>query len=107
MIPPANAEMADLPVIDLDPDAMYSLEVIADLTGVASQTILLYQEQGLLATVPSGPQQTRGFDDEALRTLRRIEYLRSTYGMNLSGIKLMLDLMNEVERLQHDLRLRR
>ena len=59
----------DVPLYDPEEQATYSLEMLAEITGVSSQTILHYQEQGLLP--PSG------FDDEALHTLRRIDYLHS------------------------------
>jgi DNA-binding transcriptional MerR regulator len=84
---------------DPEEPATYSLEMVAEITGVSSQTILHYQEQGLL---PSA-----GFDDEALHTLRRIDYLRSTCETNLSGLRLILDLLDQVENLRTELRARR
>jgi DNA-binding transcriptional MerR regulator len=44
------------------------------------------------------------FNDEAIRILRRIEYLRNVCGINLSGIKMILDLVNEAERLRAEVR---
>ena len=44
------------------------------------------------------------FNDDAIRVLRRVEYLRVACGLNLPGIKMALDLMNEVERLQAEVR---
>ena len=44
------------------------------------------------------------FDDEAIRIVRRIEYLRSVCGLNLAGIKLVMALTEEVERLRNELR---
>jgi hypothetical protein len=35
--------------------------------------------------------------------LRRIDYLRTDCGLNLVGVKLMMDLAREVERLQEEL----
>jgi hypothetical protein len=43
------------------------------------------------------------FKDEAIRILRRIEYLRTACSLNLIGIKLMLELSREVERLREKL----
>jgi DNA-binding transcriptional MerR regulator len=64
---------------DATPPA-YSLEILAEITGVATQTIVQYQEHGLIR-----PQ----FDDETIRALRRIEHLRETCEMNLHGLKLL------------------
>jgi DNA-binding transcriptional MerR regulator len=87
----------DLPLYEPDEHATYSLEIVAKITGVDTETILLYQEQGLLGETPD-------FDDEAVHTLRRIEHLRRRFETNLSGVRLMLSLMDEVERLRNSLR---
>jgi len=44
------------------------------------------------------------FDDDAIRVLRRIQRLRVGCGLNLPGIKIALGLLNEVERLQAEVR---
>jgi DNA-binding transcriptional MerR regulator len=77
------------------PEASYSLEIVSELTGVSTQTIVQYQEHGLIQPV---------FDDETIRALRRIEHLRETCEMNLSGLKLLTQLLEEVERLRAELR---
>ena len=100
--PPAN-EAAGQPLHNPDEAPGYTLDLVAELTGISSQTILHYQQQGLVK-----PAATTGhFDDEALYALRRIEQLRSTYETNLPGLKLILDLMDEVDRLNAALRARR
>ncbi|MBN8419452.1 MAG: MerR family transcriptional regulator [Verrucomicrobia bacterium] len=76
----------------------YSLEVLAETTGVTTQVIVQYQEHGLL------PPR---FDDEAVRALRRIEHLRETCEMNLRGLKMLTQLLDEVEQLRQELRARR
>ena len=101
MIPPS--EDSALPLFEPDPEATYTLEVVAELCGISTQTVLHYQEQGLLPRTP----RPASYTDEALRALRRIEDLRTHYEMNLEGIKLMLQLMDDLERLQRDLRSRR
>jgi MerR family transcriptional regulator/heat shock protein HspR len=80
-----------------DDDAAYSLEVFARISGVETETILHYQELGLLRPLPDSGDH---FDDEALRTLRRIEHLRDTCGVNETGIRLILDLLDELDRLR-------
>ena len=44
------------------------------------------------------------FNEEAIRTPCRIEYLHTDCGINLIGIKKILRLMNEMERLQAKVR---
>jgi DNA-binding transcriptional MerR regulator len=90
---------SDLPIFAPDADATYQLEFVAELTGSSSKTILLYQEEGLV--------KSDALDDEAVRKLRQIEHLRATFEIDRSGLKLVLDLMEQVERLQQELRERR
>ena len=92
----------DLPLYEPDADATYQLEIVAQLTGISSQTILHYQEQGLIRA-GGNPSE---FDEETLHTLRRIEHLRQTCEANESGLKLILDLMDQVEQLKAALRAR-
>ena len=47
------------------------------------------------------------FDDEAVRSLRRIEHLRDTCELNLTGLKLLASLLEEVEQLRAELHARR
>ena len=104
---PAKPAAAAWPVYEPDPDAVYALEIIVELTGLPAATILQYKQHGLVAPVAARGPGARQFDEEALRTLRRIEHLRARYEMNLRGLKLMLDLLEEVERLRAHLRSRR
>ena len=101
---PTENDGDNVPVFGLDTEASYSLEIIAQLTGVSSQTILYYREHGLIAQVPDAPPNAPRFDDEALRKLRLMEHLRTTCELNEAGLKLMLHLLDEVERLRAELR---
>ena len=76
----------------------YSLEILAQTTGVSTQTIVLYQEHGIIRP---------DFNDDTVRKLRRIETLRETCEMNLHGLKLLTQLLDEVEQLRQELRARR
>jgi DNA-binding transcriptional MerR regulator len=76
----------------------YSLEILAETTGVSTQMIVQYQEHSIIHP---------DFDDETIRTLRRIEALREACEMNLSGLKMLTQLLDEVEQLRQELRARR
>ena len=76
----------------------YTLDILAGITGVSTQTIVQYQEHGLIRSQ---------FDDETVRVLRRIEYLRETFEMNLGGLKLLTHLLDELEQLRQERRARR
>ena len=76
----------------------YSLEILSQTTGVSTQTIVQYREHGIIR---------EDFDDNTVRSLRRIEHLRETCEMNLHGLKLLTQLLDEVEQLRMELRLKR
>ena len=80
------------------PPQTYTLEILAETTGVSTQTIVQYQEHGIL------PPR---YDEDAVRSLRRIEALREICAANLSGLKLLTHLLDEVEQLRRELRARR
>jgi len=83
---------------------VYSIETAARITHIPRRRIALYYKHGLVRPVADPEQGGWYFDDHALRTLRRIEALREAWGLNLPAIKLVLDLMAEVERLQEEIR---
>lgn len=87
-----------------DAGALHSIEEIAHITQVPRHTIAIYCRCGLLA--PVGDPEVHGwfFDTDALRMLQQIEHLRRDRGVNLAGIRMVLELAAEVERLRAELR---
>ena len=89
----------DLPLYEPDTEATYQLDIVARITGISSETILHYQEQGLIR---------RGdLTDESVHALRRIDHLQSLSEANLEGLKLIVGLMDEIDHLRTELRARR
>jgi DNA-binding transcriptional MerR regulator len=86
------------------PNALYSLEMAANMAHIPRRTILLYCKHHLVSPVENSPLAGFYFDNEAIRQLQRIEELRERFGCNMAGLKFMLKLMNEVERLQFEQR---
>jgi len=99
-----DPDESHLPTYESDVQAVYTLEVVAELTGVSSSRIVHYQEHGWIAPCPDSLPNDPRFDDKAIHALRRIDYLRTTCGVNESGLKLLLGLLDEVERLRAELR---
>ena len=87
-----------------DPRAVYTIETAARLVHLPRRMILIYCKHGLISPVADPECGGYYFNDEAIRDLRRIEYLRTVCGINLVGIKMILRLMNEAERLRTEVR---
>jgi MerR family transcriptional regulator/heat shock protein HspR len=81
--------------------AVYVISVAAELTGVHPQTLRIYERKGLL-----DPSRTSGgsrrFSDADLTRLRHIQKLTAT-GLNLEGVRRVLELETELERLRDEL----
>jgi len=79
--------------------AVYMISVAAELAGVHPQTLRFYERRGLLS-----PQRTSGntrrYSERDIRLLRTIQDLTQRRGVNLAGVKMIMDLQNEVERLR-------
>ncbi|MBV8415521.1 MAG: MerR family transcriptional regulator [Verrucomicrobia bacterium] len=96
--------MKALQVFEPDARTVYSIEMVAHLAQVPRRLIVLYYKHGLVSPVRDPASSGWCFDEEAIRIVRRIEYLRSACNVNLAGIKLILGLTQEVERLRQELR---
>ena len=100
-----RSELETLQVCEHEPNLRYTLESVVHLTGVSRRSILVYCRSGLVR--PLEDEASGGamsFDDEAIYAIRRIEHLRSTHGVNLAGVRMIFDLMNELRRLEEEMR---
>jgi MerR family transcriptional regulator/heat shock protein HspR len=81
--------------------AVYVISVAAELAGMHPQTLRIYERRGLVT-----PARTQGgnrrYSDADIETLRRISELAAS-GMNLEGIRKVMELEAENERLRQQL----
>jgi MerR family transcriptional regulator/heat shock protein HspR len=77
--------------------AVYVISVAAELAGVHPQTLRIYERKGLLdpARTVGG---SRRYSDRDIAQLRRIQDLTNA-GLNLEGVRRVLELEAEVARL--------
>ena len=77
--------------------AVYVMSVAADLAGVHPQTLRLYERRGLVEPARTGGGNRR-YSEADLDQLRRITTLTQA-GVNIEGIRRILELESEVARL--------
>ena len=81
--------------------ALYVISVAAELAGVHPQTLRIYERKGLLE-----PARTEGgsrrYSERDIARLQRILELTDA-GLNLAGVKMVMDLEEEVGRLRQEL----
>jgi DNA-binding transcriptional MerR regulator len=92
------------PLAQPKPNVLYSLDAAAHLAGVPRRSILTYCRAGLVRPVFQPPYGVMAFTEEAIHTVRQIEYVRVVRGIDVAWIKTMFDLLDEVERLRAEVR---
>lgn len=79
----------------------YVISVAAELTGMHAQTLRTYDRMGLVT-----PMRTSGggrrYSRRDITLLRRIQYLSQEKGVNLAGIKTIIELTSQIEQLQEE-----
>ena len=96
--------MDTLQLFEPNPQAVYTIEETARIAQVPRHQIAIYYKHGLVSPAMNPDAGGWLFNDEAIHALRRIEYLRTACGLNVAGIKLVLELMREVELLSEEVR---
>ena len=80
---------------------LFSISVAAELSGLHPQTLRLYEQEGLLSPARS-PGGTRRYSTDDIDRLHQITALTSD-GLNLAGVRRVLELLQETQRLQAEL----
>ena len=79
--------------------ALYIISVAAELAGVHPQTLRIYERKGLLTPARTAGN-TRRYSDRDIDRLRTIQRLTQEYGVNLAGVKMIVELENELDRMR-------
>lgn len=81
--------------------AVYVISVAAELAGVHPQTLRIYERKGLLepARTDGG---SRRYSDADIELLQHIQQL-TDQGLNLAGVKRVLDMEAELDRMRSEL----
>jgi MerR family transcriptional regulator/heat shock protein HspR len=82
--------------------AVYVISVAADLAGVHPQTLRIYERKGLLS-----PQRTAGntrrYSERDVEQLRQIQRLTQDEGVNLAGVRIIMDMQRRLDEAQAQL----
>jgi MerR family transcriptional regulator, heat shock protein HspR len=78
---------------------LYIISVAARLAEVHPQTLRLYERKGLLLPKRT-PKNRRRYSDADIERLRRIQDLTQNQGLNLSGVRKVLEMEDEIASLQ-------
>src|SRR2546423_6699459 len=79
--------------------ALYIISVAAELAGVHPQTLRIYERKGLLNPARTAGN-TRRYSDRDIARLRAIQTLTQEHGVNLAGVRMIVELENEIDRMR-------
>jgi MerR family transcriptional regulator/heat shock protein HspR len=83
--------------------AVYVISVAAELAGVHPQTLRIYERKGLVR-----PKRTSGnsrrYSDRDIDLLKQIQEMTQERGINLAGVKLIIEMEAELRALRAKMR---
>lgn len=84
-----------------DDAPVYVISIAAELTGTHPRTLRIYEEKGLVQ--PARRNNNRLYSDQDLDRVRLIRHLTQEVGLNLAGVKVLLEVYErlEIRRSKH------
>ena len=79
--------------------AVYIISVAAELAGVHPQTLRIYERKGLLSPKRTSGN-TRRYSERDIARLQVIQQLTQGMGINLAGVKMIMELETQLEELR-------
>jgi MerR family transcriptional regulator, heat shock protein HspR len=89
--------------VNLRKRPVYMIGIASELIGVHPQTLRMYEQKGLLRPRKS-IKNTRLYSQEDVDLGRYIQRLTQELGMNLAGVRKVIDLERQVARLEAEIR---
>lgn len=79
-----------------DDQPVYIISVAAELSNVHPQTLRLYEKKGLV-TPKRTSGRSRRYSKKDIEKLKQVQYLTQEIGLNLAGVKQILELQRQLE----------
>lgn len=86
---------------DLSRDPAYVISIAAERVGMHPQTLRLYERAGLVTPARRG--SNRLYSDWDIERLRQIQRFTRDMGVNLAGVEIILNLLDQINQLQSEL----
>jgi len=86
----------------MDDRPRYMISVAADIVGMHPQTLRIYENKGLIRPKRTA-DNTRLYSEADIQRLQLIQQLMNELGLNLAGVEQVLQLQDEVERMERRL----
>lgn len=87
---------------EIEEKPVYMISIAAKLTGLHPQTLRIYERKELL-TPGRTPKSTRLYSKKDIDRLKHIQKLTNEEGVNLAGVKMIMELQNRLDDIQRSL----
>ncbi|MFQ5809177.1 MAG: heat shock protein transcriptional repressor HspR [Armatimonadota bacterium] len=82
-------------------EPVYVISVAAKLVRCHPQTLRMYEREGLLSPART-KQKIRLYSEDDLDRVRQIRRLTQDLGVNIAGVAVILDLLDQIRELQEE-----
>jgi MerR family transcriptional regulator/heat shock protein HspR len=82
-------------------EPVYVISIAAERVGMHPQTLRLYERAGLVKPARRGAN--RLYSDWDIERLRQIQRLTQDMGVNLAGVEIILNLLEQINQMQGEL----
>jgi MerR family transcriptional regulator/heat shock protein HspR len=82
-------------------EPLYVISIAAERVGMHPQTLRLYERRGIVKPARRG--SNRLYSDWDIERLRQIQRLTQGMGVNLAGVEVILNLLDQINQLQTEL----
>jgi len=82
-------------------EPVYVISIAAERVGMHPQTLRLYERAGLVKPARRGTN--RLYSDWDIERLRQIQRLTQDMGVNLAGVEIILNLLEQINQMQSEL----
>ncbi|WP_423227009.1 chaperone modulator CbpM [Marinobacter halodurans] len=86
----------------LDQRTRFTLREVCERTDVHAEFVVKLVNYGVIAPIDEGPASSWAFDAVALARLRKAQRLQRDLKLNLPGLAMSLDLLDDVEQLRRE-----
>jgi MerR family transcriptional regulator, heat shock protein HspR len=86
---------------ELNTEPLYVISIASSRVGMHPQTLRLYERLGLVTPARRGTN--RYYSDHDIERLKQIQNLTQHMGVNLAGVEIILNLLEQLRELQDEL----
>lgn len=90
-------------MVNIDTKPLFTLAVTAEIMGVHPRTLMIYEAEGLVVPARTRTNRRR-YSQQDIRTLQFIRFLTGKKGVNLAGVKAIIEMISEAQKKGFDIR---